>query len=156
MVHDRVPRFLYEHPVVEYIPLEPATRATGPVPPAERAAPAGLRPALMVLSNPGAWRRALADYRYAFPPAESLPPLETPLARRQELHILAIGFRVSAGIYRANRVNLAAATTGPIYHLFTFPLKYFYKPMIDFVVFNTLGNRLAEARGVDLGPGPRP
>ncbi len=170
MVHDRIPRALYEHPIVEYIPLEVSSVATGPIPPAVRAAGAGVRPVLRVLCDDTAWKSAFSDHRYAFPSLDTLEPLGAPpagrqplgtdlagrqplgtdLAGRRDLILLAVGFRAAAGIYRDHKVSLATAAIGPVYHLFTLPLKYFYKSSIDFVAYTAFGARLAEARAVNV------
>lgn len=149
MAHNRIPRALYEHPIVEYIPLEVATVAAGPVPPAIRTTGAGVRPVLLALNSEDAWTSAASVHRYAVPNLPVAPPTGS-----RDLALLAIGFRAAAGIYRGRKVSLATAAVGPVYHLFTLPLKYFYKSPIDFVAYTALGARLAEARAVDIGPRP--
>ncbi len=160
MAHQGIPRILYEHPVVEYIHLAVTTVLTGPLPPAKRAEIESGRPSvdgerlpfpsLLALDSPEAWRSAMRLCRFAFPPISDLPPLDTPLAARRELHLLALGFRVTGGIYRGRKVSLATSAHGPVFHLFTLPLKYFYKPAVDFYAYTSHGARLAEAMAVPV------
>lgn len=165
MAHDRVPRVLYEHPVVEYIPLEVRGLARGSLPAAVRAGPASLYPALHALPSPEDWFRAAAAYPFAFPGTLAFPltdPADGGGGRarsRPELPLLGLGFQVDAGIYRGSKVSLAAFALGPYYHLFSVPRKYFYKPTVDFVVYSLSGAKVAEARAVPvgaLGLHPRP
>jgi len=152
MVHDRIPRCLYEHPVVEYIPLEVATVATGPIPPAKRAAGVGERPEFYALTDRAVWNAALAAHRYAFPDPSVLGPPDTLPSSRPTIPFLAVGFRVAAAIYRACKVSLAVGAVGPVYQLFTLPVKYFYKTNIDFAAYSPSGALLAEIRSVAAGP----
>lgn len=153
MIHDSIPRVLYEHPVVEYIPLMVTDIWTGPVPEAVRSGRP--YPSLRVLNSEAAWQEIVAAYAFAFPPLHSLPPLDTPLEVRLDLTLLALGFRVAAGIYRDRKVNLAASGVGPVCHLFTVPRVFFYKPVIDFFAFDRDGARLAALRGVAVGSRPQ-
>lgn len=150
LAHERVPRVLYEYPIVEYIPLEITTVSTGPVPAsAPRDDQAG-RPDLVLVNTSEAWETALSRRPYAFPNEPALGKLQTAMSPAPDLLFLAVGFRVIAGIYRGRKVSLATSSIGSIYHLFTLPLKYFYKPSIDFVAYTALGTRLSEARAVDV------
>ncbi len=146
MVHEHVPRRLYEHPIVEYIPLHVKDLATGHL-----AVPA--HPALVALDNEDARRQALAGYGQDIPSLHSLlatlPPVE--ISARPQLPFLAVGFTVKAGIYRGRKVSLATASTGPVYQLFSLPSRHFYKPFIDFVAYTPQGSKLAEVLGVRAG-----
>ena len=155
LVYDKIPRLLYEHPIVEYIPLEATTLVTGSLPAEVGLRPGGLRPVLHALDTPKAWRAATVAYPFAFPPLPDLPPIDRPLRDRRDLTLLALGFRVAAGIYRGRKVSLVTSTVGPVYHLFNLPLKYFYKPSIDFVTYTSLGALVAETRAVEIGTRPR-
>lgn len=151
MVHERIPRILYEHPIVEYIPLIVTDLWSGPVPASSRSWGREPYPSIHVLNSEVSWRRALRSFPFAFPPLESLPPLDTPLEARLDLTLLALGFRVVGGIYRNRKVSLAAASVAPVFHLFTVPRIFFYKPKIDVVAFDQTGTRLAVARDVEVG-----
>ncbi len=160
MVHDRVPRVLYEHPIIEYIPLAVVTLATGPSPAAPESGAPGCRPTLLALPDRESWESAASRFAYAFPSGETLGarlgPPDQPLSKRRLLPLLAIGFTAAAGIYRGRKVSLVTASVGPVYHLFALPLKYFYKPLIDFVAYTAFGAPLAQAQAVDVGRRPAP
>lgn len=157
MAHDRVPRVLYEHPVVEYIPLEVRGLAQGSLPGAVRAGPASLYPALHALPSAEDWLRAAAAYPFAFPKTVACALIDLGdgsggrARSRPELPLLGLGFQVDVGIYRGTKVSLATLAVGPHYHLFTVPRKHFYKPTIDFVVYSPSGAKVAEARNVPVG-----
>jgi len=154
VVQDRIPRELYEHPIVEYIPLNVTDIALGDIPSELAGGARRRRPSLLPLVDEASWRQAVEDFAFAFPPLSSLPALTSPPAGRRSLVLLALGFRVTAGIYRGRKASLLVGAIGPVCHLFTVPAKYFYKPAIDFVAYTEHGACLAEAKAVAVGGSP--
>lgn len=151
MVLDQIPRRLYEHPIVEYIPIEVTTWTTGLLPPAGPE-PAGVHPLLQPLLSPEFWASALDVCPFAFRPPFELAACRQALDARGHLALLALGFRVAAGIYRGRKISLVASTVGPVYHLFSFTLRYLYKPSIDVVAYDSLGLCLTATTGLKVGP----
>lgn len=152
MAHERVPRCLYKHPVVEYIPLSPTTIKTGSLPDGFLDEYRGAYPALTVLNTADSWREAIKSFPFAFPVDGNLPPPETPIELRHDLTFLAVGCRVVAGIYRDRKASLVADELGPVYQLSAVPQRYFYKVRVDFTVFDHRGRQLAIARSIELPP----
>lgn len=150
MAHEHVPRCLYQHPVVEYIPLTATTLQAGALPEPARPHDADHYPRLVVLNTVELWREAMDRWPFAFPGGDSLPPPETPLGLRHDLHLVAIGFRVTVGVYRDRKCSLVAGELGPTYQLFALPLRYFYKPQVNFVVYDHRCRQVAAARGIEL------
>jgi hypothetical protein len=154
VVHDRIPRVLYEHPIVEYIPLSVTDIALGEIPAELPGGARRRRPSLLPLVDEASWRQAMQDFPFAFPPLTSLPALTFPPAGRRSLVLLALGFRVTAGIYRGRKASLLVGAIGSVCHLFTVPAKYFYKPAIDVVAYTEHGTCLAEAKAVAVEGSP--
>jgi hypothetical protein len=152
MVYDLIPRRLYEHPIVEYIPLQVTTLSLGPFPPEIPHRTQAVKPALIALLSPTIWTETISAYGFTLPLLGTLPSVDTPLHERHDLTFLAVGFKVAAGIYRARKVSLVSSQVGPVYHLFLLPRKYFYKPSLDFAVYTSLGAVVAEAKSVNVGP----
>ncbi|RJQ06359.1 MAG: hypothetical protein C4551_08230 [Bacillota bacterium] len=151
MVHHLVPRALYEHPVVEYIPLEVVTLASGAMPPSGRGPWDGFPPALVALRTAADWQAATQAYPFARDVVYSrLRGAESTQAPNR-LAFLAVGFRVEAGIYRGSKASLATSGAAQVYQIFTLPSKYFYKPRVTFVAYTPLGAELAQARDVEVG-----
>jgi len=150
MVHHLVPRALYEHPVVEYIPLEVATLASGTLPPSGPSPWDGFRPALLALRSAADWQAAADTYPFTRDAVNRRFENAGPTQARGSLAFLAVGFRVVAGIYRGTKASLATSGADQVYQLFTLPLKYFYKPRVTFVAFTPLGAQLAQARDVEV------
>jgi len=154
MVHESIPRVLYEYPVVEYIPVHVTTLASGRLPTGARVGHPTGGPELIALVTEEAWSRVEKDFVFA------LPPRHTDLARqavspdRRDLVMLALGLRVEAGIYRASRVILVAAATEALYHLFSFRTDRFYRSRVDVSVHSTDGRPLARIDGVSVRPRP--
>jgi len=155
LAHEGVPRILYEHPVVEYIPLEVTTIRSGPLPEEVKRGRADLYPAVHVITDPKGWSAVRLDYPFAFSGVfggDTPAFLHQPPASRRDIAVLALGFRAGKGIYRGHKVSLAAGEVGPVFHLFTLPRIYFYKERIDFVAYSETGVKLASAGDVSVGP----
>lgn len=152
MPHEHVPRVLYEHPVVEYIPLAVVTLRKGPLP-AEAGSRRSFPPlALHALWTADEWERAASEFPFAFGDLREPPQSDLPAAERRYLHFLSIGFEVTAAIYRDRKASLVAKHIAPRYHLFALPRIFFYKPRVDFIAYDAHGRQLARVRAVDVGP----
>jgi len=124
---------------------------TGPLPDGFQVRNGDPYPSLVALNSEQDWQTAIVAYSFAFPSSGSLPPRDMPLDACLDLTLLALGFRVSAGIYRDRKVSLAASDVGTQFHLFAVPLIFFYKPVVDFWAYDREGHPLSVVRAVPVG-----
>jgi len=150
--HEHVPRVLYEHPVVEYIPLAVMTLRSGPLPAEACSGPLSPPLALHALKTARDWERTASWFPFAFGDLHEPPQPGLPSAEGRFLHFLALGFQVTAAIYRDRKTSLVASDLGPRYHLFALPRIFFYKPRVDFIAYDAIGRQLVAVRAVDVGP----
>jgi len=128
------------------------TLRSGPLPSEPRSGPLSPPFALHALKTAHDWERTASEFPFAFGDLREPPPPDLPAAERRTLHFLALGFEVTAAIYRDRKASLVASHLGPRYHLFALPRIFFYKPRVDFIAYDALGRQVAGVRAVDVGP----